>query len=145
MSAGEESRRPHPGRRDEERRAGSADLSRCGRSVSGGTPVCCRHDVRELVRRGLSESDGRYKALLGLFGMPAGDYRRFMNFLAAHDFGVEFREFRPTQHAPKESSGAAAATSSMSSRRVVSMKDARANKRAVEFPTGASSTAASCA
>jgi transcriptional regulator with PAS, ATPase and Fis domain len=53
-----------------------------------------RHDLRELVRRGLRESKGRYKALLKLFGMSTRDYRRFMNFLAAHDCGVGFREFR---------------------------------------------------
>ena len=53
-----------------------------------------RHDVRELVRRGLRESRGRYKSLLTLFGMSARDYRRFMNFLAAHDCVVDFREFR---------------------------------------------------
>ena len=53
-----------------------------------------RHDLRELVRLGLRESRGRYKAMLGLFGMPAADYRRFMNFLAAHGCGVGVREFR---------------------------------------------------
>jgi DNA-binding NtrC family response regulator len=53
-----------------------------------------RHDLRELVRRGLRESRGRYKSVLELFGMSNRDYRRFMNFLAAHDCGVEFREFR---------------------------------------------------
>jgi hypothetical protein len=53
-----------------------------------------RHDLRELVRRGLRESRGRYKSMLTLFGMPSRDYRRFMNFLAAHDCTVEFREFR---------------------------------------------------
>jgi hypothetical protein len=53
-----------------------------------------RHDIRELVRRGLRETRGRYKGVLELFGMPASDYRRFMNFLAAHDCGVGFREFR---------------------------------------------------
>jgi transcriptional regulator with PAS, ATPase and Fis domain len=53
-----------------------------------------RHDLRQLVRRGLRESGGRYKALLTLFGMPSRDYRRFMNFLAAHDCGVAVREFR---------------------------------------------------
>ncbi len=53
-----------------------------------------RHDLRELVRRGLRESRGRYKALLTLFGMSTRDYRRFMNFLAAHDCSVDFREFR---------------------------------------------------
>jgi transcriptional regulator with PAS, ATPase and Fis domain len=61
-----------------------------------------RHDLRELVRRGLRESKGRYKALLKLFGMSTRDYRRFMNFLAAHDCGVGFREFRD----PGASSGA---------------------------------------
>jgi transcriptional regulator with GAF, ATPase, and Fis domain len=53
-----------------------------------------RHDLRELVKRGLQDSRGRYKALLKLFGMSSRDYRRFMNFLAAHECGVEFREFR---------------------------------------------------
>jgi transcriptional regulator with PAS, ATPase and Fis domain len=53
-----------------------------------------RHDLRELVRRGLRESRGRYKSLLKLFGMSSRDYRRFMNFLAAHDCGVGVREFR---------------------------------------------------
>ena len=53
-----------------------------------------RHDLRELVRRGLRESRGRYKSLLTLFGMSSRDYRRFMNFLAAHECGVGFREFR---------------------------------------------------
>ena len=53
-----------------------------------------RHDLRELVRRGLRESRGRYKSMLTLFGMPISDYRRFMNFLAAHGCGVGVREFR---------------------------------------------------
>jgi DNA-binding NtrC family response regulator len=55
-----------------------------------------RHDLRELVRRGLRESKGRYKSLLALFGMSSRDYRRFMNFLAAHDCGLGVREFRET-------------------------------------------------
>ena len=53
-----------------------------------------RHDLRELVRLGLRESRGRYKSMLTLFGMPTSDYRRFMNFLAAHGCGVGVREFR---------------------------------------------------
>ncbi len=53
-----------------------------------------RDDLRGLVRRGLRESRGRYKSLLKLFGMSSRDYRRFMNFLAAHDCGVGVREFR---------------------------------------------------
>jgi DNA-binding NtrC family response regulator len=62
-----------------------------------------RHDLRALVRRGLRESRGRYKSLLTLFGMSSRDYRRFMNFLAAHDCRVEFREFRGS--VPADSSG----------------------------------------
>ena len=61
-----------------------------------------RHDLRELVRRGLRESGGRYKSLLKLFGMPSSDYRRLMNFLAAHGCGVEFREFRGSTSLPDQ-------------------------------------------
>jgi transcriptional regulator with PAS, ATPase and Fis domain len=59
-----------------------------------------RHDLRELVRLGLRASRGRYKSLLTLFGMPIGDYRRFMNFLAAHECGVGVREFRDAAASP---------------------------------------------
>ncbi|HXH24361.1 MAG TPA: sigma 54-interacting transcriptional regulator, partial [Vicinamibacterales bacterium] len=41
-----------------------------------------RHDIRELVRRGLTTTRGNYRALLRLFGMPPGDYKRFLNCLA---------------------------------------------------------------
>ena len=53
-----------------------------------------RHDMRELVRRGLGTTRGNYRALLRLFGMPAADYKRFLNFLAAHGCNVDFRAFR---------------------------------------------------
>ena len=53
-----------------------------------------RHDMRELVRRGLSATKGNYRAMLKLFGMTEGDYHRFHNFLAAHDCKVDFRAFR---------------------------------------------------
>jgi len=53
-----------------------------------------RHDMRELIRRGLATTRGNYRALLKLFGMPAEDYKRFLNFLAAHDCRADFREFR---------------------------------------------------
>jgi hypothetical protein len=32
--------------------------------------------------------------MLTLFGMPSGDYRRFMNFLAAHECSVAVKEYR---------------------------------------------------
>lgn len=53
-----------------------------------------RNDMRELVRRGLATTRGNYRALLKLFGMSSRDYKRFLNFLAAHDCRVDFREFR---------------------------------------------------
>jgi hypothetical protein len=53
-----------------------------------------RHDMRELVRKGLATTRGNYRALLKLFGMPHQDYKRFLNFLAAHDCGADFRAFR---------------------------------------------------
>jgi DNA-binding NtrC family response regulator len=53
-----------------------------------------RHDMRELVRRGLATTRGNYRALLKLFGMAPNDYKRFLNFLAAHDCRADFREFR---------------------------------------------------
>ena len=53
-----------------------------------------RHDIRELVRRGLRTTRGSYRGLLNLFGMNSGDYQRFHNFLAAHDCKVDYREFR---------------------------------------------------
>ena len=53
-----------------------------------------RHDLRMLLRKGLSTTRGNYRALLPLFGVPESDYKRFMNFLAAHDCVVDFREFR---------------------------------------------------
>jgi transcriptional regulator with PAS, ATPase and Fis domain len=53
-----------------------------------------RHDVRELVSRGLSATHGNYRAMVRLFGMVQSDYQRFHNFLAAHGCKVDFRNFR---------------------------------------------------
>jgi transcriptional regulator with PAS, ATPase and Fis domain len=53
-----------------------------------------RHDVRQLVSLGLTSTRGNYRALLKLFGMAETDYKRFMNFLAAHECTVDFRQFR---------------------------------------------------
>jgi len=63
-----------------------------------------RNDVRQLVELGLAATRGNYRATLRLFGMPDSDYKRFMNFLAAHECVVDFREFRsPASAAPLES------------------------------------------
>jgi transcriptional regulator with GAF, ATPase, and Fis domain len=53
-----------------------------------------RRDLRELVRRGLTEARGNYRSLLTLFGMPQSDYKKFLNFLGAHGCSVDVRPFR---------------------------------------------------
>jgi len=53
-----------------------------------------RHDLRETVRRGLRSTGGSYRRLLTLFHVQRTDYKRLLNFLAAHDCRVDFREFR---------------------------------------------------
>jgi transcriptional regulator with PAS, ATPase and Fis domain len=61
-----------------------------------------RHDMRELVRRGLAATRGNYRTMLKLFGISQRDYKRFLNFLAAHDCRADFREFRNgTAEAPQ--------------------------------------------
>jgi transcriptional regulator with PAS, ATPase and Fis domain len=53
-----------------------------------------RHDMRELIRRGLTVSRGNYRSLIQLFRIQPSDYKRFMNFLATHDCALDYREFR---------------------------------------------------
>ena len=53
-----------------------------------------RHDIRELVRRGLSATRGNYRGVLELFRLPPRDYKRFMNFLSTHGCRADYREFR---------------------------------------------------
>jgi two-component system, NtrC family, response regulator HydG len=62
-----------------------------------------RHDIRELVRRGLKTTRGSYRGLMSLFGMDSSDYQRFHNFLAAHDCKVDYREFRTGGPGPEPS------------------------------------------
>jgi DNA-binding NtrC family response regulator len=53
-----------------------------------------RHDIRELVRRGLTATHGNYRGIVRLFGMAEGDYKKFMNFLTTHECVVDFRPYR---------------------------------------------------
>jgi DNA-binding NtrC family response regulator len=53
-----------------------------------------RHDVRELIKRGLRTTNGSYRLLLSLYGMPADDYKRLLNFLSTHQCDVDYRPFR---------------------------------------------------
>lgn len=43
-----------------------------------------RDEVREIVRRGLTEAGGSYKRALRTFGLPEHDYLKFMDFLRHH-------------------------------------------------------------
>jgi hypothetical protein len=53
-----------------------------------------RHDIRELLIRGLRTTHGNYRALLRLFSMEPKDYKRFHNFLMTYDCRVDYRKFR---------------------------------------------------
>ncbi len=53
-----------------------------------------RDDVRRIIHAGLEQSRGSYRVLLGLFNMPASDYKRFLGFLKQHDCHLPFQRFR---------------------------------------------------
>ena len=64
-----------------------------------------RDDLRGLIRRGLTATRGSYRSVLVLFGMPRDDYKRLLNFLAAHECALDFREFRAPRPEARESRG----------------------------------------
>ncbi len=64
-----------------------------------------RDDLRGLIRRGLTATRGSYRSMLELFGMARGDYKRLLNFLAAHECALDFHEFRPQRPEARESRG----------------------------------------
>ena len=51
-------------------------------------------DVREIIRRGLEQTQGSYRKLVELFRLPQADYKRFLAFLSQHDCHLPFHEFR---------------------------------------------------
>jgi DNA-binding NtrC family response regulator len=64
-----------------------------------------RDDLRGLIRRGLTATRGSYRSVLVLFGMPREDYKRLLNFLAAHECALDFREFRAPRPETRDSRG----------------------------------------
>jgi len=54
-----------------------------------------RHDLREILRRGLECTQGNYRAMIGMLGIEPGDYKKFLNFLSTHDCRVDYRAYRP--------------------------------------------------
>jgi DNA-binding NtrC family response regulator len=53
-----------------------------------------RDDLRHVVRSGLEETRGNYKALVQLFNMAPQDYKRFLNFLRKYGCHMPFQRFR---------------------------------------------------
>ncbi len=53
-----------------------------------------RDDLRTLIGMGLQQTSGSYRVLVELFNMPAGDYKRFLNFLRKHQCHMPFQQFR---------------------------------------------------
>ena len=53
-----------------------------------------RNDIRGLVQRGLATTHGSYRAMVALFHIGPNNYKRFLNFLAAHDCRVDVQSFR---------------------------------------------------
>jgi DNA-binding NtrC family response regulator len=53
-----------------------------------------RKEVRAVVARGLQETRGNYRMLVGLYNMPPSDYKRFLGFLRKFDCGLSFHQFR---------------------------------------------------
>jgi two-component system NtrC family response regulator len=53
-----------------------------------------RSNVREVIRKGLEETNGSYKILARMFNMEASQYKRFLGFLRKHDCQLPFKEYR---------------------------------------------------
>ena len=53
-----------------------------------------RRDVTALIHDGLSKTAGSYRNLLGLFNLPAADYKRFHAFLRQQNCNLDVRRYR---------------------------------------------------
>jgi transcriptional regulator with GAF, ATPase, and Fis domain len=56
-----------------------------------------RGDLRALLRKGLEQAGGSYKAVVQLFNMPPADYKPFLNFVRKHQCQVPFQRFRSSR------------------------------------------------
>jgi len=61
-----------------------------------------RHDVTELIHGGLSRTAGSYRNLLGLFNLPAADYKRFHAFLRQQNCNLDVRRYRHLDDAARD-------------------------------------------
>jgi transcriptional regulator with PAS, ATPase and Fis domain len=71
-----------------------------------------RADVRKVIERGLVASSGSYRRLLQLFGMDQQEYKRLLNFLAAHECRVDPKVRLAPPPAPSGSAAPRARTAS---------------------------------
>jgi anaerobic nitric oxide reductase transcription regulator len=53
-----------------------------------------KSDVRDIIRRGLQQTQGSYRKLVELFHLKANDYKRLLAFLYQHDCHLPFHPFR---------------------------------------------------
>lgn len=53
-----------------------------------------KSDVRDIVKRGLKETQGNYRKLTELFRLPPTDYKRFLAFLYQHDCHLPYHPYR---------------------------------------------------
>jgi DNA-binding NtrC family response regulator len=53
-----------------------------------------KNDVRQIITRGLTETQGSFRRLTDLFHMQPNDYKRFMAFLHQHDCHVAAHPFK---------------------------------------------------
>ena len=53
-----------------------------------------KSDVRDIIKRGLQQTQGSYRKLVELFHLKAGDYKRLLAFLYQHDCHLPFHPFR---------------------------------------------------
>jgi hypothetical protein len=53
-----------------------------------------RGELIALIDRGLQETRGSYRALVRLFNLPPGDYKRFHAYLYQHDCNLPIKSYR---------------------------------------------------
>ncbi len=59
-----------------------------------------RDELRAVVRAGLEQAAGNYRALVGIFGMKDAEYKPFLRFLRKHGCHVPFQPFRALRMRP---------------------------------------------
>ena len=56
-----------------------------------------KSDVRDIIKRGLRQTQGSYRKLVEVFHLKASDYKRLLAFLYQHDCHLPFHPFRESR------------------------------------------------